>query len=141
MSLEDIKNYRLAGEFVKFLIRHKIHEQVFKKALQLEFPQIFSQLESSYNNPDCSCINKVVEHINNNKESAMLLLYNNFLTIPDVFEDYIKKFEESFSLDISGKMYTIPVDGWNNFYNEIKYHRFRTFAVTKEGNLLYVFFL
>lgn len=135
--------------FNKIIISLIRVSEEFKSILQSEFPNIYADIQSSVDNPNCGCVKKVETELFNNKEKSLNLL-NNFLSN----KENVEKIREILNVDYGalapksyiGKMFIIEntEEEFKKFMEEINKNRavFRNFstAIASDGKL-YIYFL
>jgi hypothetical protein len=140
MTLEEIKNTKKYQE-ATILFLQKNNQ--FKNEFINLAPQIRAEIESSFDNPSCSCKQKIVEFIDENTDLYLNFLYNYLVENNLIFNFNQKILEVHDYVLLSGKVLKTSISDWEKFSIEIEKQngQFNSFSVIKDGDDIIVFFL
>ena len=122
----------------------------FKIKFQEFADQIKNDIESASMDSSCSCVSRVKNYINLNKENSAKFLYSygeqseRLVLLESIAVELEKPPADSLApMDYRGKVAKTTLSEWPNFYKTIQTERgiYRSFSVVKEGEDIYVFFL
>jgi hypothetical protein len=122
----------------------------FKIRFQEFGKQIQSDIETASLDPSCSCVLRVKNYINLNKENSAKFLFeycnetDRITLLETIASEMEKVSEQTFSaIDYRGKVAKTKLNEWPEFYKTIQLEKavYRSFSVVKEGEDIYVFFL
>jgi uncharacterized protein YcbX len=136
-----------------------IKNDTFFNSLKDKFPEIFADLTSSKNNPNCSCKNRVKAHLQSKIESEKDY-FNSLLTQEDIINLINEKQEEVKNTQIpmnlinpmmhpyknsGGKVFEIgkTEEDWKNLCKRLEIERvsFRSFSIVEKEDKLVVYFI
>jgi hypothetical protein len=141
MKKEDLANTEKDyNQAVLLLLQNN---SLFKDEFIKFSPENEADIQSASVNKNCSCRNKIINFINNNKEKFNDFLYD-FLIRNDLLISFIEYLNSSpVYKNYSGKVAKTSISEWENFtQNIIKDNAsFRNFSVIKDGDDILVFFL
>jgi hypothetical protein len=141
MNKEDLKNTeKNYAEAVLTLLQNNT---TFKDVFLSFAPDISAEIESASNNNNCSCRNKIISFINENKEQFNDFLYD-FLVKNDLFIYFIEILNSiPVYTSYSGRIAKTSISEWHNFSENLRKDNatFSSFSVIKDGEDILVFFL
>jgi hypothetical protein len=114
----------------------------FKPDLEKFLPDLKFEIDSFTKDNNCTCKNKIVNFVNNNRESCTVFL-NSFLKETKT-EINLAKITSMFEFpDLSGTVHRTSEEEWSNFVSDLKNRkaRFTSFSVVKDGESLVVYFI
>lgn len=142
MNEKNLQQFTKLPELVLELIKTSSH---FKIRLINIFPLMNSDIESASINVNCSCKNRVLNHVASNHEVIGSLVYA-FSKESDENHDLVHKFYETLNLTretISGKVAKTTVKDWPEFVKNLKVsnYSFSHMSTSIVGDDVYVFFV
>jgi hypothetical protein len=140
MTLEEIKNTKKYQEATLLFLQKN---DDFKKEFIKFAPQIRAEIESSFDNPSCSCKKKIVDFIDENTDIFLNFLYDYLVENNLIFNFSQKILKIPDYVLLSGRVLKTSIDDWQNFSLEIEKQngQFKSFSVIKNDDDLIVFFL
>lgn len=120
-----------------------INNREFKTQFQANCPEIYADIESAYNNPNCSCRAKIEAYINKNREKVYPFL-KLFLESNKIDLD-LASIEQKYKMTpYVGKTEVIKISEWSSYVENLTKIKaaFRNFSVIKEDEEhIRIFFL
>lgn len=119
----------LGGTFLK-LIREN---ESFKKDVEIAFPEIYADIQSFSSNPNCTCKNKILSYVSNNKEKSANFL-NEEVSKLSLDLDPVKldeEFRNAAMKNVGAYVYRIKKSEWSDFPRKMMEQRvfIRSFSV------------
>jgi len=136
------KDTLLAFKYIDSLVLElNVDNSNFQKRLIASFPEIESDIRSSAIKKNCSCTQKVIDHIWSNLEKTVSILldcYNEGVVNFDLVQ-IEKKYKKE---EISGKVAKTSIKEWPNFLENLRRgnYEYSSFHLVKENDDVYVFF-
>jgi len=133
-------------------------------SLVVKFPEIFADLTSSRNNPNCTCKNRVKSYLQSKLESE-LEYFNDLLKIEEInkliqekseeiknsqiknngMEQHFKMMQENMFKNSGGKVFEIgkTEEDWKNLAKKLTNEKigFRSFSIVEKEDKLIVYFI
>lgn len=115
----------------------------FSSTLQATFTEIYAEIESFKNNPNCSCRNKIESFVNSNRDKVYKLMAAWHKSHAQVnLAEYIKAYAIN---NVSGKIFRIDNNdkSFEEFSKKIYSEKFtfRAFDIVNEGDKLAFYFI
>lgn len=134
------ENYEFLGQIFIFLIKNN----TFKEKFKIFAPELANDIESATINPTCTCKNKIINYVSQNKNKCYLL-FRDFINInPGIFD--LNEFLSFVNppKNYSGKVEKVKISEWENFVKKIINERatFHSFSTSKiNDEYINVFFI
>jgi hypothetical protein len=117
----------------------------FRDEFQKQFNEVYADIETFKNNPNCSCKFKIKQFILENKSLVYSFLVNYFNNNPSLQDTVNNTLQRHSVLEVAGQTFTIDdtEEAFSAFYQKILSEKFifQTFSLLKDNNKLRIFFL